>query len=127
MGWILFVVLALALPLPFVGLEGSFVPVARYVQLGGALLVLIAIEGSGGMVGAIAGLLWGHAIVYGLLLIVVSKLIAGQILARLPMSIRPWIVAAIIVGLFVVAQFGGIYDSQFHHSRAHASLGALYR
>jgi len=127
MGWILFAVLALALPLPFFGLEGSFVPVARYVQLGSALLVLIAIEGAGGMVGAIAGLLWAHAIVYALLLTVVSKLIAGQILERLPQATRHWIVAAIIVGLFVAAQFGGIYETQFHHSRAHASLGALYR
>jgi hypothetical protein len=127
MRWLLFAVLVWVWPLPLFGLEGSSVPVARFAELAGALSILIAVEGAGGMVGAMLLLLWGHVLVYGLLLFGVSSLLARFGLARLPAPVATGVAFAMVGAMLLWGVFGHPYDSLFHHSEAHASLLDLYR
>jgi hypothetical protein len=125
--WTFFIALLWAWPLPLLGLEGTTIPVARFIQLAVALSVLIAIEGAGGMVGALFFLLWGHVLVYALLLFGAAAIIVKQVILRLPDRIGFWIAAAALVALFSWGSFADPYDTAFHHSAAHASLLDLYR
>ena len=83
-GFALFVAALAALPLPMFGFEGSAVPAARYWQLGVVCLEVIAVEGGQGMVGAFAGLLLGHAVVYTTGLAIAAALVTRYLLARVP-------------------------------------------
>jgi hypothetical protein len=103
------------------------VPVARFVQLAALLSVLIAIEGAGGMVGALAFLLWGHVLVYGLLLLGATTIIIRRGVSRMPKPVGFWFTTAAVIGLLVWAHFFDPYDTPFHHSNPHASLLDLYR
>ena len=123
----LFAVAALTIPFPLVGLDGSFIPVARYAQLATVLLALIAREGAGGMVGAIVGLIVGHAVVYAALLALGSWLIRRLALERASSRARAGVVGVWVVLLLGVASFAPLYDTQFHHGSAHARLWELYR
>ena len=127
MRWTLFVALLWTWPLPLFGLEGTLVPVARFVQLAASLSVLIALEGTGGMVGALFGLLWGHVLVYSLILFVVASIFVKQVLSRFPDRVGSGFTVAAVVVLVCWASFGTPYDTMFHHSNAHASLLELYR
>ena len=117
----------LVLPFPLLGLGGSFVPVARFAQLALGLSVLGVTEGGEGMVGPMVGLLWGHAIIFGLLLWGAVALLR-RLLRR---SIGDARVGGVLAALAVVVALGGFafaeYDTQFHHSTAHATLAELYR
>jgi hypothetical protein len=125
--WILFVTLLVTWPLPLFGLDGTLVPVARFVQLASWLSVLIALEGAGGMVGSLFVLLWGHVLVYGLVLFVVASIFVGQVLSRFPNRVRVWVASAAVVALVAWASLADPYDSMFHHSDPHASLLELYQ
>jgi hypothetical protein len=114
-------------PFPLLGLEGTTVPVLRYIQLATSLSVLIALEGAGGMVGALFALLSIHALVYGLVLFGAASILSRKVLSRLPARVGGWITLAAVIGLLAWASFVGPYDSTFHHSNAHASLLDLYR
>ena len=125
--WALFIVLLGVWPFPLLGLDGSMIPVARFAQLAASLSVLIAIEGAGGMVGALAFLLWGHVLVYGLLLFGASTIIMKHGVSRLPARVGFWFSATTILGLLSWAYLAHPYDTAFHHSAAHASLLELYQ
>jgi len=125
--WTLFLALLWTWPLPLFGLEGTFVPVARFVQLAASLSVLIVLEGTGGVVGVLFALLWGHVLVYGLILFAVASIFVRQVLARLPDRVGSGFTVAVVVILVFWASFGTPYDTMFHHSDSHASLLELYR
>ena len=125
--WVLFVALILMWPLPLLGLEGSFVPVARFLELALALSVLAIIEGTGGMVGLFLLVLWGHVLVYAGLLYFVVRLLRRFAFDRLSGGACALIVVLAVGGLFGWSAFGRPYDTQFHHSDAHASLFEVYR
>lgn len=125
--WTLFAGLVVAWPLPLVGLEGSFVPVLRFAELAGALSILVILEGAGGMVGAMLLLLWGHVLVYGLMLYGAASLLVRFGFSRLPPRVAAVTVAATIAALVGWGLFGRLYDTPFHHDDAHASLLDLYR
>lgn len=125
--WVLFVALILMWPLPLLGLEGSFVPVARFLELALALSGLAIIEGTGGMVGLFLLLLWGHVLVYTGLLYVVVRLLRRFAFDRLSAGSCALIVVLAVGGLLGWSGFGRPYDTQFHHSDAHASLFEVYR
>ena len=127
MRWALFLALLWTWPLPLFGLDGSLVPVLRFVQLAASLSVLIAFEGAGGMVGAMLALLWGHAFVYALVLFGVASLSVKLIQSRFPDRASTWITAVIVVAVILWASHIGPYDTMFHHSEAHSSLAELYR
>ncbi|MFP6622563.1 MAG: hypothetical protein VCC20_03715 [Myxococcota bacterium] len=117
----------LTIPFPLFGLDGSFVPVARYAQLAVVLLAVIAQEGTGGMVGLFAGLIVGHVAVYGAVLVLVTWLVRRFVLDRLSPRGRIGVVSALVVCLLGATSFTPLYDSQFHHESAHARLWELYR
>ena len=62
---LIWLTLVMVWPVSMFGLDGSFTPVARFIQLASALSWLGFLEGTEGMVGLFIGLLWGHAVVYG--------------------------------------------------------------
>jgi hypothetical protein len=124
--WLLWAGLVFCWPLPLFGLEGSAVPVARYAQLASALSALAILEGTQGMVGLFLGLLWGHVVVYGLLLMLLVQLGVRFGLASRTPSTRRWLTLALIAVVVIAGSAIG-YDTQFHHSEAHASLWRLYR
>lgn len=123
----LFIAMLVVVPLPLLGLEGSSVPVLRYVQLAAALSILAILEGTAGMVALFLGLLWGHALAFGLLLLLAAALLSRFVIGRLPEARRTWAVVAAVVVLLGWGAFGARYDTQFHHSDAHASLLEMYR
>jgi len=125
--WTLFALLFFVVPMPFFGLEGSFVPLARLLQLTLTLGVLIGLEGGGGLVGMITGLLLGHVVILGLLLYLGVWLVDRFGLARGPSGLRVAALVILAIGLVAWGVFASPYDSQFHHSNAHASLLELYR
>ena len=127
MRWTLFAALLWTWPLPLFGLDGTLVPVVRFVQLAASLSALIALEGAGGMVGALFALLWGHVLVYGLILFGVASIFVSRVLSRFPDRAGIWVAVAAVVALVSWASLAGPYDTMFHHSDAHASLLDLYR
>ncbi len=122
----LWLVLLVAWPLPMLGLEGSYVPVGRYLQLAGGLSILAIVEDAEGMTGLFVMLLWTHVVLYGALLLAIAFLL-NRLIGRVAGAQRRMV--ALVVGLAVVAWVwvAEPYDSQFHHSDAHASLLDLYR
>ena len=81
---LLLIVLICVWPLPLIGLEGSTIPVLRFVQLASWITVLIVLEGAGGMVGVLFALLWAHALVYGVLLYAIATVFERQLRSWLP-------------------------------------------
>ena len=125
--WLLVGALLLIWPFPILGLDNVFVPVARLIQLATSLTILVVLEGAGGMVGALLGLLWVHALVYGLILLGIATVITRRLRSRLSGRVSFGLLAATILALFLWAFFGSSYDTPFHHSDAHASFLDLYR
>lgn len=121
------VVAASCWPLPMLGLEGSYVPVARYVQLATAITTLGVLEGTEGMVGLFIGLLWAHALVWGLVLAIAAWVVARFVVARAPQGGRSGLVAGVVALVIVWGVLLSEYDTQFHHSDAHAPFWSVYR
>ena len=125
--WVLFVALLLTWPLPLLGLEGSFIPVARFLELALALSGLALVEGTGGMVGLFLLLLWGHVLVYAGLLYGVVVLLRRLALERVSRRARAITLLVTVAALLAWSTLAPPYDTQFHHSEAHASLLEVYR
>jgi hypothetical protein len=125
--WLLFAALVLALPLPMLGLDGSVIPPARYVQLALVMLGLVAHEGTGGMVGMLVWLFVAHAVIYVALLGLAIRVLARPLLARMNASGRRIVVVALSAALLVAGSFAPLYRTQFHHDSARAGLLELYR
>jgi len=126
---IVFAIACLTLPLPLLGLSGSLVPVARFAQLAAVMLVLVAAEGAGGMVGVFTALLVAHAVVYAGLLAVAAWLLARFALARLSPPRRSAAALGLCLAMIALAgalSLGDGYDTQFHHTSPHARIWELY-
>ncbi len=124
---VLWTVAAVCWPLPMLGLEGSYVPVARYVQLATAITTLALIEGTQGMVGLFMGLLWGHVLVWSAVLGGVAWATTRFVVGRAPATGRRGIVVALVALVVVWGVFLSEYDTQFHHTDAHAPIWSVYR
>ena len=127
MRWILFVALMATWPLPLIGLDGTLVPVFRYAQLATSLSVLMALEGTGGMVVAVFFLFCAHILIYALILFGVASVLVKFVLSKFPDRIRAVFVVVTVVALVSWGSLADPYDSAFHHSDAHAPLMDLYR
>lgn len=125
-GGVLWAVLLLVAPFPLFGLEGVFVPTARYGQLAAALSLLGGLEGTEGVTGLFMGLLWAHALVFAAVL----AAIVWGLRRALPRFVGAQ-AAACLLALALGALVWGIgfaeYRSAFHHTTSHASLSELYR
>ena len=126
-GALLFTAAVVCVPFPMFGLEGSFVPVARYLQLAAVSFALMLREGPAGMVGTFTLLLAVHAAVYALALLTATWLAVRFGLARLSPRPRAAVAFALVAALVGVTATARVYDTQFHHSSAHARLFELYR
>jgi hypothetical protein len=127
MRWPLFLAVLLTWPVPLLGLEGSLVPVARFLQLAATLTVLIALEGVGGVIGLLLLLLWGHVLIYGSILFGVIWILDRYGLSRMRRRVGLGITLAVTAALIGWGTFARPYDTIFHHSDAHASLMEIYR
>ena len=124
---LLWTVAALCWPLPLLGFEGSYIPVARFIQLATAITTLGLLEGTEGMVGLFMGLLWGHVLVWSAVLGVAAWAATRFVVGRAPASGRRGVVAAILALVVVWGAILSEYDTQFHHTDAHAPIWSLYR
>ncbi|MEM9176635.1 MAG: hypothetical protein AAGC67_15535 [Myxococcota bacterium] len=117
----------LVLPFPLLGLGGSFVPVLRFAQLATGLSALGLTEGGEGMVGLLVGLLWAHAIGFGLLVWAGVALVRRGLRSALGSGRVGPVLAGLALGVLLAGFVFGEYETQFHHSTAHATLAELYR
>ena len=124
---LLFVVAFLTVPFPMLGLSGSVVPAARFLQLAAVLVALLMTEGAGGMVGLFTGLLAAHAFIYTGLLVAAAWGLGRLVLVRLASGPRLWLTLSVSLGLIGIASFASVYDTQFHHASVHARVWELYR
>jgi hypothetical protein len=124
---VLFLAAFFALPLPLLGLDGVSVPAARFVQLAGAIALLVSAEGTGGMVVGLGLLLGVHALVYTALLAGGGFALARFALPRIHVRLRDHVTVITATLLIALGVYGDLYDTRFHHSSAHAKLLELYR
>jgi hypothetical protein len=95
---IVFVSLALLLPLPFLFFD-AFIPLARMVLLTSVTIAVAVTEGAGGPVRMIVGMFVAHSVVYALVLAFAARMTAVG-LRRLPASAALVLVtAALVAGL----------------------------
>lgn len=126
MRWVLFAALMWTWPLPFLGFDDTFIPVARFIQLAGSLSILIGLEGTGGVVGPLFVLLWGHVFVYSGILFGATSILMVQLRSRLSERMGTSVALAVVFALISWASFADPYSTPFHHSNAHAPLLDLY-
>jgi hypothetical protein len=124
---LVFLAAFVALPLPLLGLDGVVVPPARFAQLASVVAVLIALEGTGGMVMAFLALFGGHAVVYSALLGAAAWALARFVLPRLPHRVRDHGVVILASLMLALGTYADLYETRFHHASAHATLLELYR
>lgn len=123
----LFLALFIALPLPMLGLDGVRVPAARFVQLGGSMLGLWAVEGGVGVEGSVTALLVTHAVVYTASLAGLVWALWRFVLSRFPHRFRDHVTVISVTLLILIGAYDELYETGFHHTSAHAQLFELYR
>ena len=123
--WLLFGTLAFAVPLPFFLVTTGVVPAARLLMLGGVAVAIIATEGTQGVVGMLAALLLGQALLYliGLWLVAhaLSRLIARGSRRRTAVAT----LAVVIVCLALASSFD-LYRTPFRTRSLHGNLFTLF-
>jgi hypothetical protein len=123
----LFLALFVAFPFPMFGLDGVRVPAARFVQLAGALVGLVVVEGDGGMATTFAGLFAVHAVVYIVVLGFFVWALWKFVLSRLPYRLRDHITVITVTLLILIGTYDQLYETRFHHTSSQARLSELYR
>lgn len=117
--------LFLIAPLPMLWVEPVRVPAARYLELGGICVAVLAVEGAGGVVGTLAGLFVAHALVYALLLWGAAWLLARST-ARLGNRARARLVLALLLAAVIGAAAFRLYRTPFRAASVHGSLLEVY-
>jgi hypothetical protein len=121
---LLFVALALTLPLPMLGPFHAFVPAIRYAILAAATGAVALVEGAAGPVPAILALLAGHALA-GLALAGLGAWLAARLLAPLSPRARGLAVLAACAGMLVFALAGEPYRTPFGRAPRAGLVGVL--
>jgi hypothetical protein len=123
-GWLLFGVLAVALPFPAVGPFGGFVPALHNVALFAATAAVALVEGA-------AGPVRGILVLFAMNVVITLALcgLAAWLCARLLASLSPRVRAAITLGLcaaLVAASLAfPLYDTPFGREPTANLLGVL--
>ncbi len=120
MRWILWTAFALIVPVPFFLAQTGVVPTARLLMLGMVTLAIIAAEGSRGMVGTVAALLFGQAALYLILFWFAAHLLA-RVLDTLTARARGLAVIAVLVALCCAGAFR-IYRDPFAAHALHSNI-----
>jgi len=123
--WLLFITFAFVVPLPFFLVTTGVVPAARLLMLGGVTVAILATEGTGGVVGTLAALLLGQALLYllGLWLLAhaLSRLIARGSRRRTAAAT----LAVLAVSLALASSFD-LYRTPFRTRSLHGNLFTLF-
>lgn len=115
----------LLVPLPMLQF-GALVPVVRYLLLAGVTLGLIVAEGGGEIPYLFLALMLGHALVYAVLLWVVSWLIARGLWALSPARAGRAAIALAAVGL-LVALVTRPYVTPYSSVSLHSNLLVVFQ
>jgi hypothetical protein len=113
-------------PVPLLAFADAFVPTMRVVELALVVLITIFVEGPHGVALLLLGLLAAHIVVYGLLLWLGTRIVAGSIERFAPGALAGITLALIGGGLLVTIAFP-VYDSPFHARLPHTTLLEVYR
>ena len=116
---ILWMALALVVPVPFFLAQTGLVPAARLLMLGAVTVAIIAAEGSRGVVGTAAALLFAQGALYLGLFWLASHLLA-RVLGRLPERVRDLVVILVVVGICCAGAFR-IYRDPFAAHALHTN------
>ena len=115
----------LLLPLPMLQFD-AFVPVVRYLLLAGVTLGLIVAEGGGEIPYLFLGLIFGHALVYGLLLWVATRFLATRLWSYTPRNAsRIVLVASGIACLLAIVTRP--YVTPYSAISLHSNLWVLFQ
>ena len=123
-GWLLFAVLALALPFPAVGPFGGFVPAVHHVALFAATAAVAVVEGAGGPVKLILVLFSVH-VVATLALCGLAAWLVARLSRPLPPRTRAALALALCAALLAAALAFPIYDTPFGRAPTANLLGVL--
>ena len=122
--WLLFLTLALTLPVPMWGQFGAFVPAVRYAILFAAGAAVALAEGTAGPVPLILLLFGLHALAAAGLA-GLAAWIGGRALAPLAPRTRGWIVAGAGAALLLLALAVELYRTPFGRAPVSDLLGIL--
>ena len=123
-GWLLFAVLAVALPFPAVGPFGGFVPAVHHVALFAATAAIAVVEGAAGPVKMILVLFAVH-VVATLALCGLAAWLFAWLTRRLSPRTRAALALAFCALLLGVAFAFPIYDTPFGRAPTASLLGVL--
>jgi hypothetical protein len=123
-GWLLFALFALALPVPALGPFGGNAPALHYLALLTATAAVALVEGAAGPIPSILSL---FAIQSGIALLacVVAAVLIARILTLLPARARSLAVLVLCGGLLAVALATPLYETPFARTPKSNLLGVL--
>jgi hypothetical protein len=122
--WLLFAVLAIALPFPAVGPFGGFVPAVHHVALFAATASVAAVEGTAGPVKMIL-VLFGVHMVATIALCALAAWLCARLLAPLPPRARAVVVLGLCAALIAASLAFPLYDTPFGREPTANLLGVL--
>ena len=122
--FLLFAVLAFALPFPAVGPFGGFVPAVHHVALFAATAAVAVVEGAAGPVKMIL-VLFGVHVVATLTLCALAAWLAARLLAPLPPRARAVVVLGLCAALIAASLAFPLYDTPFGREPTANLLGVL--
>jgi hypothetical protein len=122
--FLLFAVLAVALPFPTVGPFGGFVPAVHHVALFAATAAIATVEGTAGPVRMIL-VLFGVHMVATLALCALAAWLVARVLAPLPPRARAVVVIGLCAALIAAALAFPLYETPFGREPTANLLGVL--
>ena len=123
-GWLLFAVLAVALPFPAVGPFGGFVPALHHVALFAATAAVAAVEGAAGPVRMILVLFAVH-MVATLALCALAAWLCTRLLASVSPRARAAIALGLCAALLAASLAFPLYETPFGREPTANLLGVL--
>lgn len=122
--WLLFLLMALTLPLPLLGPMAAFAPTVRYALLAAATGAIALTEGAAGPVLGLLGLFLVHVVV-GLGLCWLIGWLGSITLRRLSDRLRGALVIVLAVSVLGVALSIDLYETPFGRAPTGTLIGVL--
>jgi hypothetical protein len=123
--WLLWITFACVVPLPFFLIETGCVPALRLLMLGGVALAILATEGTQGVVGILAALLIGQALLQLVLLWGLAWLVARG-LGRRSGRRRAAATLLLVVASLAIATSFDLYHTPFRTRALRGSLLEIF-
>lgn len=123
----LLLTLLLICPLPVIlFVADAMMPFARIVMLGGICVAIMLFENGNGVVGTLAGVLFAQALIYLVLLWLLTGL-ASSLLGRLSRRSLATATLALLVAGFAIAISFDLYRTPFHSQSTRVSLLGIFQ